>query len=297
MPDIFTTASEITAERRPATARPLPPPLRAECRAGLSFSVLGPLTARDEDGEVDLGQPKQRAVLAALLLQDGSYTSVYRLVEAVWGERAPATAERSIHTYVYRLRRALTPPRGESCSVIASESGGYVVRVRPAALDLRVFERSLEHAGVARQSGDHAAVARHLREGLGLWRGTVPLSGVPGEYVERHRVHLGELRRSALAMRLSAELALGMVDPVVAELSGLVAEHPLDERFRALLMTALHRADRRAEALWAYHEARTVLRETLGVDPGRQLRRVHEQILCDASAGSGQWPAVDVMST
>ncbi|AUY53044.1 BTAD domain-containing putative transcriptional regulator [Streptomyces sp. CB01881] len=268
----------------PPRAPSRPPAGSADHREGPRFSVLGPLTAWHGDAEADLGQPQQRALLAALLMQEGSYIATGRLVEVIWGDGAPATAETIVRTYVYRLRRALTSPGGEPRSVIASVTGGYVLRLPSAALDLGAFRRSLELARTARESGDRAAEVRHLREGLGLWRDTMPLGGVPGEHAERYRTHLSDLRLSALVTRLAAELALGRLDPAVAELSGLVAEHPLDERLRALFMTGLHQSGRRAEALSTYHEARAVLRDRLGIDPGGHLRRAHAEVLRDDPA-------------
>jgi DNA-binding SARP family transcriptional activator len=288
MSETLMTARPIPADR-PSTperprARSLPPAGSAEYRDGPRFSVLGPLTAWHGDAEADLGQPQQRALLAALLMQEGSYIATGRLVEAIWGDGVPATAEGTIRTYVYRLRRALTPPGSGPGAVIASVTRGYVLRLPSAALDLGAFRRSLELARTARESGDRATEVRHLREGLGLWRDTMPLGGVPGEYAERYRTHLNDLRLSALATRLAAELALGRLDPAVAELSGLVAEHPLDERFRVLFMTGLHQSGRRAEALSTYHEARAVLRDRLGIDPGRHLRRAYAEVLGDDPA-------------
>jgi DNA-binding SARP family transcriptional activator len=200
---------------------------------GLRFSVLGPLRAWRGSGEVSLGSPKQRAVLAALLVRGGDRLSVGQLVEAVWGATPAPTAEMTLRTYVYRLRRALTAA-GES--VIGSADGGYLVRLTPGALDLAVFGECVAKATTARRRGDHAAVAAHLRDGLALWHGSA-LAGVPGGFAEQHRARLDDMRLSAVEMRLSADAALGTLSSAVAELADLVAGHPPDERFREQVVT------------------------------------------------------------
>lgn len=250
-------------------------------RPTLRISLLGPMTARIGGAEVDLGAPQQQAILAVLLLQNGSYVSVRQLIDAVWGNSVTATAEKTVRTYVYRLREAFGRRGEEWRSVITSVGGGYTTALPAGAIDVDGFVDAAGAARQARRAGEHAAVVEHLRRGLSLWRGNGALSGIPGEFAERMRTHLQELRLSSLEMHLSAQLSLGMVDSVVAEVSALIAEYPLDERFRALFMIALYQNNRRAEALLTYHEARELLQKKLGVDTGEELRKAYTQILQD----------------
>ncbi|MFF3174753.1 BTAD domain-containing putative transcriptional regulator [Streptomyces sp. NPDC057900] len=240
----------------------------------LCFAVLGPVRAWRDATELPLGPPQQRAVLSALLLRGDAQVSAGELISAVWGSEPPSSALRVIRTYIYQLRRVLAPPG----AVIDSVGKGYVLRVSPEDLDLAVFRRQLACAEAARSAGDHATVAAHLRDALGMWHGAA-LAGVPGAYAEAQRARLELLRLAAIEERIAAELRLGSLAETVAELTELVAGHPLDERFREMLMLALYRSGRQAEALAVYRRGRVVLTDELGIDPGPGLRTVHERIL------------------
>ncbi|MEU6541014.1 BTAD domain-containing putative transcriptional regulator [Streptomyces sp. NPDC047000] len=244
----------------------------------LRFSVLGPVRAWRGEDEIELGPPQQRAVLAALLLAEGSQVLASALVDAVWGTRAPASARGILRTYVHRLRKGLEPAADTASSVIRSTGDGYQLRTPPKALDLHVFRGLLAQAEQARRAGDDNGAVTCLRDALGLWRGTA-LAGVRGEYAQTQRQRLDELRLSAEAARITADLELGAHAKVTAELTGLVAEHPLDERFRELLMLALYRSGRQAAALATYREAQTLLAGELGVDPGPALQAMYQRVL------------------
>jgi DNA-binding SARP family transcriptional activator len=243
----------------------------------LWFSLLGPVRAWRGPDEVDLGSPQQRAALAALLLREGAQASVDELIDAVWGEDAPRSAEKAIRTYVYRLRRALDPA-GVARSAIATVGNGYVMRVAADECDLAAFRAELTKAEGARRSGDLVKAAGHLRAALALWQGT-PLAGIQGVYADVQRATLDRLRRSAIEARLTLDFQLGEFGKAVVELTSLVAESPLDERFRELLMLALYRSGRQAEALAAYREGQALLADELGIDPGPDLRSTYERIL------------------
>ncbi|MFD8720208.1 BTAD domain-containing putative transcriptional regulator [Streptomyces sp. NPDC059629] len=244
----------------------------------LRFAVLGPVRAWRGSQEVELGPPQQRAVLAVLLLAEGSQVLASGLIDAVWGDAAPASAAGVLRTYVHRLRRALEPDGETASSVIRSTGDGYQLWVSPDGLDLSVFRELTGRAVRARDAGDTEGGVKYLREALGLWRGTA-LAGVRGEYARSQRQRLEELRLSAEAARLAAELDLGAHTQAVAELTGLIAEHPLDERFRELLMLALYRSGRQAAALATYREAQALLAEELGVDPGPALQAMYQRVL------------------
>ncbi|GLP64804.1 SARP family transcriptional regulator [Streptomyces sp. TUS-ST3] len=243
-------------------------------REQVRFAVLGPVGAWRGAVEVDLGPPRQRAVLAVLLLAEGGRVPVDGLVDALWGDAPPASAVGSVRTYVHRLRRAL----GESASLIRSVGDAYVVRALPEDLDLSAFRELTARAEPARRAGDVKQAAAHLRDALALWRGPA-LSGVRGEFAQARREQLETLRLSALESLLAIRLDLGGHAQAVPELAALVAGRPLDERFREMLMLALYRSGRQSAALQTYTEARTLLAEELGVDPAPALQRLYERIL------------------
>ncbi|MER6496056.1 AfsR/SARP family transcriptional regulator [Streptomyces griseorubiginosus] len=243
-------------------------------REQVRFAVLGPVSAWRGAVEVDLGPPRQRAVLAVLLLAEGGRVPVDRLVDALWGAAPPASAVGSVRTYVHRLRRAL----GEDAALIRSVGDAYVVRALPGDLDLADFRELTARAEPVRRAGDLHGAAVHLQDALALWRGPA-LSGVRGEFAQVRREQLEALRLSALECLLGIRLELGEHAQVVTELAGLVAGHPLDERFREMLMLALYRTGRQSAALETYAEARTLLAEELGVDPAPALQHLYERIL------------------
>ncbi len=244
----------------------------------LSFSVLGPVRAWRGEGEVELGSPQQRAVLAVLLLAEGSQVSAGGLVDAVWGTSAPASAINILRGYVHRLRKSLEPGGNASSSVIRSTGDGYQLQVSPDELDLSAFQDLLAQAERARGAGNAKGVVEYLRDALDLWRGEA-LAGVRGGYAQSQRQRLSELRLSAQVARCTAELDLGAHAQATGELTGLVAENPLDERLSELLMLALYRSGRQAAALAVYREAQTVLADELGVDPGPALQAMYQRVL------------------
>ncbi|MDR6980879.1 DNA-binding SARP family transcriptional activator [Streptomyces sp. 3330] len=244
----------------------------------LRFSVLGPVRAWRGEAEVELGPPQQRAVLAVLLLADGAQVSAVRLINAVWGTAAPASASTIVRGYVHRLRKSLESGGNASSPVIRSAGDGYQLRVTPDELDLGIFQERLVQAERARSAGDTKGVLTHLRDALGLWQGAA-LAGIRGAYAQSQRQRLGELRRSAQVARFTAELDLGAHAHVTGELAGLVAEDPLDERLRELLMLALYRSGRQAAALAVYREAQMLLADELGVDPGPELQTMYQRVL------------------
>ncbi|MDX2545367.1 BTAD domain-containing putative transcriptional regulator [Streptomyces sp. WI04-05B] len=243
----------------------------------LRFSLLGPVRAWRGKDEIALGPPQQRALLAVLLLAEGSQVSVDRLVDAVWGTEAPASARGILRTYIHRLRKVLEPAGDPASSVIRAAGDGYQLTA-PGELDLSVFRELLAQAERLRGAGDARGAAKCLGDALALWRGTA-LAGVRGEYADSQRQRLDELRLSAEAARRAVELELGGHEQAVSELTGLVAEHPLDERFRELLMLALYRSGRQAAALATYREVQTLLASELGVDPGPTLQATYRRVL------------------
>jgi DNA-binding SARP family transcriptional activator len=243
------------------------------------FTVLGPVRAWRGSTEVRLGSPQQRAVLAALLVREGAQASIGELVDVVWGSGdIPDSAGQVVRTYVHRLRKVLDPGKPAAESVIVSIGDGYALRAAPGTLDLSVFRQHVADAESATEFRDLSRAQRLLREALALWHGTA-LAGIPGEYAETQRVYLGKLRLAALESLMAAQLELGAYTEVAAELATITAEHPFDERFRELHMTALYQSGRQAEALAVYHDAQKLLANELGLDPGPALQSLHDRVL------------------
>jgi predicted ATPase/DNA-binding SARP family transcriptional activator len=245
----------------------------------LRFSVLGPVRAWRGDTEIDLGTPQQQAVLAALLLAEGRQVSLDALVDALWGQEPPKTAVGTMRTYVSRLRHCLgIGGAGGVPGMIESAGDGYALPPRSAVLDLNVFLATTRDAQAARNAGEADRAAGLLREALGLWQG-VPLAGIPGEYAGSQRVRLDELRMAAIEERLALDIELGRHVAAATELQTLLASHPLRERLSELLMLALYRSGRQADALAVFDATRRLLSEELGIDPGHALGEMHQRIL------------------
>jgi DNA-binding SARP family transcriptional activator len=245
--------------------------------AELRVELLGPVRAFSGEREVTLGSSRPRAVFAMLASRQNSVVSRAELIDGVWGENAPATAAGSLHTYVSTLRKSLEPDRGRGVAprLLTSVGSGY--RLRVDRVDVAEFARLREQAD-ALHGGDPQGARRTLDDALALWHGEA-LSGVGGPFAETERARLAELRAATEERRAEAGIAAGQHTEVVADLATLVREHPLRERLRELLMLALHRWGRNAEALAAYREARRTLIDELGIEPSPALRRLHDQIL------------------
>jgi DNA-binding SARP family transcriptional activator/class 3 adenylate cyclase len=248
----------------------------------VEFRILGPVEVLDAQGRpLALGGPKQRALLAVLLLHAGQVVAVERLVDELWGEDPPDTAAHSLQVYVANLRKMLEPhrPRRAAGGVLRTRAPGYLVDLGPEELDLSRFERLAREGRTALAAGDPAQAARWLHAAEGLWRGpalgdvTLAASG-QGELVR-----LEERRLAAVEDRIEAELALGHHAELVGELQALVAAQPLRERLWGHLMLALYRSGRQAEALAAYRQTRETLAEELGIDPSPALQELERAIL------------------
>ncbi len=238
----------------------------------MEFRILGPVEARSDSGPVDLGRPKQRALLAALLLRAGAAIPRDVLVDALWGERPPASAVQSLQVYVHGLRKALGAER------IETRGTSYRVVLDPGELDLERFETLVTRATRELDITRSDAAAALLREALALWQGPAlaDLGEEPLARAERER--LDEERLHALELLGDAELAIGRHDVLLGELDALVAEHPFRESFRRQQVLALYRAGRQQEALDAYQAARAALDE-LGIEPSAELRELERAVL------------------
>src|SRR5205085_5846375 len=240
------------------------------------FCLLGPFMVRIGGVVVPVQKGKQRALLAALLLNAGRPVSLDELAEALWGPDPPPSARVTIQNYVMRLRKAL----GDTgTSRIGTLPSGYAIQADASELDVARFEDLLCAARAAAREGRWRDAADQARSAVSLWRGD-PLADVGSELLaDREVPRLAEMRLQALETRIDADLHLGCHADVITELRRLVARDPLRERLHAQLMLALYRDGRQAEALAAYQRARQVLVEELGAEPGTGLRDMHQQVL------------------
>ncbi|MEU0628714.1 BTAD domain-containing putative transcriptional regulator [Streptomyces sp. NPDC005989] len=238
----------------------------------LRFAVLGPVRAWRDGEALSSGSPQQRALLAALLLRGGRTATASELIDAIWGEEPPSQALATIRTYASRLRKVLDP------RTLVSDAGGYAIRTGPDALDVTVAQELAADADKARASGDRGQARALLGKALGLWDGEA-LASVPGPYAENQRTRLEEWRLQLTETRLDLDLEVGCHAEAVSELTALTAAHPLRERLRELLMVALYRSGRQAEALAVYADTRRLLADELGVDPRPALAQLQQRIL------------------
>ncbi|MPZ86043.1 MAG: tetratricopeptide repeat protein [Actinophytocola sp.] len=256
------------------------PGVRPEPRAGklggLRLRVLGSVELVGPDGRLlDPGPPKQSCVLAVLGLSAGRPVAPGVLIDHVWGERSPLEARNVLYTYIARLRRVIRTGAPGASGVLRRQTSGYVLDLSRDHVDALRFLDAVEAARGARDERRQWAL---LSDALALWQGPA-LAGLSGEWAETTRTALTRARLAALADRVDLEVRGGGGEQLVAELTALVAEYPLDERFTGQLMLVLHRADRTAEALATYEHCRRRLAEELGQDPGTRLRELHQRIL------------------
>ena len=226
---------------------------------------------------MEVGRGRRRALLAVLLLHANEVVSSDRLIDELWGERAPATAPKILQSYVSQLRKALADEGGGS--ILVTRSPGYALQLEPGELDADRFVTLLAkgRAAMAAEAADDAATL--LREALGLWRGPPLADFAYDSFAAEEIARLEELRLSAVEERIDADLALGRQADLVPELETFVAHHPLRERPRGQLMLALYRCGRQAEALHVYQEARRTLLAELGLEPSRALQLLEQAIL------------------
>jgi DNA-binding SARP family transcriptional activator/tetratricopeptide (TPR) repeat protein len=247
----------------------------------MRFSLLGPLVVADSAGDrVAIGGSRLRVLLAALLLHANIPMPTDELAEMVWDGSPPPGAISTLRSYVKRLRRAIDP----GTTRIAASGPGYLIRVEQTELDILEFEALCRDTRAALRVGEWADAAAAGTRALGLWRATplldVPAEALRGEFVPR----LERLRLQALEDRFDAGLRLGHQQELIPQLLEVTARHPLQERFHAQLMLALATTGQRAQALHAYQQARTVLVDELGIEPGPELRDIHMQVLAGDAA-------------
>ncbi|AGL16666.1 BTAD domain-containing putative transcriptional regulator [Actinoplanes sp. N902-109] len=247
----------------------------------MRFTLLGPIRALTGPAELPLGTPQQRGLLALLLLQDRP-VPIDAIVDALWGDRPPASARSTVRTYSSRLRQTLARP-GAPGPVLHRTAAGYRLDRGAATLDVTEFLDLLDRGAGLRRDGDAAGAAHALRQALDLWSGQA-LGGAQGEFAAAQRVRLDMARRTAREQWFDLQLELGEHESAAAGLAAAVSEEPLDGRLTELWMTALHRSGRTAAALAAFRALRAALRDELGIEPGARIQVLHQQILRGAPA-------------
>lgn len=240
------------------------------------FRILGPLEVQTGTGWTPIGAGKWRAVLACLLLNAGQVVSTDTLIDELWGDEPPARATNLVSIYVLRLRRLIGDTESR---ILVTRAPGYQLLLGGEDLDAQHFGILMSQGREALTAGDPQRAAKVLTEALDLWRGKA-LADVPqSPFIEAEAERLDELRLSATELRIEADLACGRHRDVIPELRRLLADQQLKEELWLLLMRALDGAGRRAEALTAYEQARTVIADQLGVDPGRDIQQLFQQLL------------------
>jgi DNA-binding SARP family transcriptional activator/tetratricopeptide (TPR) repeat protein len=255
----------------------------------MRFRILGHLEVRGPDGWTAISAAKWRSLLGCLLVRAGQLVPTESLIFELWGDNPPSTANNMVSIYVHRLRKeVLGDAEGR---ILVHRAPGYLLRVAPGDVDIQVFDSLVAEGRSELAAGRPGRAAELLGEGLRLWRGPlledVPRSPALAAHVER----AAELRLDATELRVAADLACDRAAEVVAELRGLVGDHPMRERLWALLIRALDQAGRRAEAFEAYALARRTIARELGVEPGSELQRLYAELLAaDARSASTSAP-------
>jgi DNA-binding SARP family transcriptional activator/ABC-type branched-subunit amino acid transport system substrate-binding protein/streptogramin lyase len=238
----------------------------------MEFRLLGALEVLENGQRIPIEAPRQRALLALLLLHRGEPAATERLVEELWGEDAPASAVKTVQVYVAQLRKVL------GANVLVTHGHGYALALDPHEFDVDRFERLAAEGRRLLDDGNAKGAAERLREALALWRGRPLADFTYAEFAQSEITRLEDERLAALETRVEAELALGCQEQLVPELQALVRDNPLRERLQGHLMLSLYRAGRQAEALEAYRKARRQLDE-LGIEPSRELRELEQAVL------------------
>jgi SARP family transcriptional regulator, regulator of embCAB operon len=247
----------------------------------MKFRVLGPLEIHTRNGVWTPSQPRVRTVLAMLLVNRNQVVSLEHLIDELWADEPRKSANTTVQTYIYQLRKHFQQHGLEMADhqILLSRPPGYLLRVAPGDLDADVFAQLAAGARAELNSSRPHAAAGMLRQALSMWAGPA-LSNVPtGSGLASEAVQLNEQRIRALELRIQADMEIGLHRELIGELRSLVVAHPLHEWFHGQLIRALSRSGRRSEALEAYHRLRVTLRENLGLDPAAEAQELHQEVL------------------
>ncbi len=251
----------------------------------MKFFVLGSLAIANDTGQFTPSAPKVREVLSLLLLRHNQLIASRDFIDELWGDKPPASAHSTLQTYVYKVRKLLAEhSHTDAGDVLVTRQYGYEIIIPPETLDLCQFEQLMDKGISMLGRNDLEGGTETLSEALSLWRGSALADVSAGRLLSAYITALEEKRLRALELRLDADLQLGRHREVVSELRTLIWANPLHEEFHTKLMVALHRCDRRSEALQAYQHMREVLVEELGIDPSPASRQLHQALLSSDSS-------------
>jgi DNA-binding SARP family transcriptional activator len=249
----------------------------------MKFRVLGPLSVDQDSTRRTPTAPKQRQILALLLLSPGHVTSTAELTEELWDHRPPPRSVAAIHTYIMQLRKTLRPRSAASGAAardrIVTLDRGYRLAVRPGELDLDQFDERVANARVALTAGDNETAAQLLRRSLASWVGPALVDVPAGPILSDAIAVLDQRRLDAVILRTRADLNLGRHLELVGELSALAYHHRTNEDLAAQLMIALYRSGRQADALEVFHRLRDALADDIGASPSRRAHQLYTDIV------------------
>ncbi|MET7718496.1 AfsR/SARP family transcriptional regulator [Streptomyces sp. NPDC005407] len=251
----------------------------------MRFRLIGPFEIVTEDGEVrHAGTPKVSQTLALLLMRANEIVTAATLIQELWQEGPPRSALNTVQTYIHHARKVLVEPGrpAEHEPLLTLRSGGYMMRVDDMAIDVKVFEQLVSGASADIRERRYGKAEAALNQALGLWRGPLLWNVPSGTLLARRIVRLEEVRIRALELRIEVWSCLGRQRDSIAELRELVRDYPLNESFHGHLISALHQAGRRAEALQAYQDVHRILRDELGLEPSADIQRLHQEVLTPA---------------
>lgn len=252
----------------------------------LVFRMLGELEVLGQGRDLAPSAPREKAVLAMLAMNANRVVSTEALAEELWDDRPPRSAARTVQTYIYHLRRILGPAAASGECDLVTRPPGYVLRVDESRIDAIRFLAMVEAGRDLWRQERVEEAAERLREALDVWRGPVLADVALGPRLRISAAHLGEMRVRALELRIQADARLGRHQELIPELRLLVAEHRLNERLHAQLIDSLSFEGRRAEALQAYRDLRSVLRSELGLEPAPEIQRLQAEVLTGARVGA-----------
>jgi SARP family transcriptional regulator, regulator of embCAB operon len=264
-------------------------------RGELILRVLGALSAHLNNQSVIPSAPKQRQILVLLALNAGRVVTTQTLIEELWGDQPPRSCATTVQTYILQVRTRLAKAAARDGKwarrLLSTRHSGYQIEADLCRTDVAEFDNLVRAGRRAAEAGDPAAASELLGRALALWRGPALVDVPAGRILGAEAAALEETRLGVLERRIEADLALRRHADLLGELTMLMARNPMNENFSALLMTALYRSGRAAQALEVFRRMRTVLRDELGVEPGPRLQRLQQAILAGEPDSEPGWLA------
>ena len=247
----------------------------------MQFNLMGSLEVLDEGRVLTPTAAKPRQVLAMLAINAGAVVGAEQLIDELWPDGPPSSAKTTVQTYVYHLRKLLSPVDASSGGkeVLGTRPAGYILAVPREDVDVFRFQQLISDGRAALRQGNTPQASDLLRDALACWRGPILADVARGPRLQGHSAYLEEQRIEALALRIDADLETGRHREIIGELRWLVGTHHLHEWLYVRLMQALHRAGRRSEALDVYQQLRRLLEDELGLEPAVDAKQLQQLIL------------------